>query len=332
MPSLGRNIYVGRGAGVPAVWNPVLGYIDGNDGKPLNFPRDENGLPLDVQWNPGRGSFDFADGSNLVTPRTMRVPAGAGGQAVGGTQVNWSGNPVVGDSYGGVQSADQARINSDRNFQMALIQAQQMAQKIALDEQHAQVKDQLAARGLDIQESANTDKADYQKALLDLKSKTTADSADTASRFGNSVLGPIADALDLLNNSNQVLGNERQKSVDIQTAGDRMIKDGLVSFDPKKKSYVDGPNAGGGSWAAKLNEDVRQNLADAKKAQDAQTTASRGLANLQSLVQRNGFVIDPNTQTLSNAKYGLSLSYGQKQAKLPAPSVRYYNPSTGKFQ
>jgi len=95
-----------------------------------------------VRWNPNSASY--LRGSTVVDS-PYRMPGG--GDGGGGSR----GQYVYGDSYGGVQGAEQAADNSDRNFIIGQIQAQVAAQRNAesarqFNETRAFQRDQLDAQ------------------------------------------------------------------------------------------------------------------------------------------------------------------------------------------
>lgn len=341
--SLGTQTYVPATspAGKPSVWNPTLGWVSGWDGQPLNAPRDQSGQPLPVSWNPGLGGYTMnSDGSLLNAPHTAVTPDGAGGGMSGPA---WSPDMVVGDSYGGVQSADQARINSNRDFQKALIQAQQAAQRLALDEQIANNANELGNRKVSNEEQVTADAAKKNQDLIDLKKIASSDKMGEVGNAGTALAGTLTDTLDSTDTAKAAFDAAQSGANNWNKQLQQMVSSGDIAYNPKTKTYAAsssdlkaGPSDQAKQLAISANQRTLQEAQAVKAAADTLAASQRQLNAQIARTSSAGFTADPTTGTITHIKTGTSFAIPRKQSTQPAlqtkqMSVRQFNPKTGTF-
>lgn len=247
---------------------------------------------------------------------------------------------VYGDSYGGVQGAAQAADNSDRQFLLGLIGAQQAAQRLAIENAQAQSKisgdamapylqsQQLAERArqfdanLAQRQDEQTAGEDLGYAGLDQRAEQFATQQEKADReierlhIGASEMGkPLADSFgaaligktDAEQALQQAVTDKEKLLADINAG----IARGSLRTDPKNKGSVLAADEDPSwkSYAAELNT-KRTELDDrANEAAARAKEANRNLALITASLQKSGFTPDMQQGAIIHPRTGQVFSF-----------------------
>ena len=249
-------------------------------------------------------------------------------------------NTIYGDSYGGVQQAEQAANQSDNSMTLGLIAAHQAAQQIAMQQQTQQNAVEAAAQNRAIQmadsaersrqfdldyglrKEATGNSADYQQGLLDDRAdardamleqrrQKLFDEAQTAHGDGKSMSMDIWQSmLDANNTKNDLTAAQREYDATMNR-GVALAKKEQLRWDGKKwvgvASYKNSagdvvPAPSSNTVAVDINEKLR--LA-AEKIRQAQTEAAQKQRDLQNYFKQafsKGFDFNPASFALVHPK------------------------------
>lgn len=270
---------------------------------------------------------------------------------------------VFGDSYGGVQGAQQADVNSDRNFTMSLLAAQQQAQRMAMEQsnqnalfnqgiadrqsqqaQHAYefnanldqaekdraLREELGLGGLDVSERRIYALQDqYERKLSDAHDEKLqqAQSAGPvlASRFAELIKANKSAEEDLAKAAGDALKTEQERAALVDQNLVKVVRNdkGL----PVYRAMGDEKDAAAQARADKLNADIRATMAAVNEAKARKQQAEHDFQTHMRMIQSTGFI--PGDNGLVFPKTGQVFPISLPKAQPNSQRIRIYNPVTG---
>lgn len=274
---------------------------------------------------------------------------------------------VFGDSYGGVQAAQQADVNSDRSFTAQLIAAQQQAQRMAMEQanQNAQfsqgietqralmaqraaefnanlqqqeadraLKEDLGLGGLDVAEQRIQAVQDqYTKKLQQAHD----DRLQEISASGPTLASQFSKMIQANKSAEEDLAAANQEYLKVQADIEAKKQQGYLRVDPKDKTRViatgEGTDEAMKASAEKANNDRQQAIAAFNEAKRRKAEAEHDFEQQMRLVTSSGFVV--GDQGIVHKKTGQPFPFVfQKVQNSPeirpaASGIRVYDPKTG---
>ncbi len=274
---------------------------------------------------------------------------------------------VFGDSYGGVQAAQQADVNSDRSFTAQLIAAQQQAQKMAIDQSNVQT---TLNQKLQDQALERAQRAEQFQALIDqreqdraLKEDLGIAGLDTAEyriksledQFYKKLSQAHDDRIEEVKGSGPVLASEFSKTIQANKSAEEALAaansqylqveqdieakkaQGWLRKDPKDPNRViaTGENTDDTMKASaeKLNDARRQATAAINEAKREKAQAEHDFQTQMRLVTSSGFL--PSEQGIVHRKTGTVFPFqfgpppNSPQIRPAGLQIRTYDPRLG---
>jgi hypothetical protein len=269
---------------------------------------------------------------------------------------------VFGDSYGGVQGAQQADVNSDRSFTASLLAAQQAAQRMAMEQanQNAALSQNLYAQQANQAQHAyefntSAQQAEEDRALreklglagLDLGEEKIAATERAAAKRIQAVHEEYAQQADSLGPSlASAFGELIKKNQDAKTQLDQAAQEyaktdtelaakesqGLIERDKRDKTVLrvkgDDPDKTKQATADRLNTELRSKMEAFNEAKRKEQEAQREFDQHMRIITSSGFV--PGQGAIIFRRTGTPFPI--PTAPQNSPKIWKVNPRTGTLE
>ena len=262
-------------------------------------------------------------------------------------------NFVYGDSYGGVQSAEQAADSSDRQFYLGLLAAQRAAQELAMRQatqdfqmqggmedrvfnralkeaqlgeltRSHQAQESLGATRANIQEAYNRGKIDVENKKLQEDDQALQREIEQAGREGEALSKAFNEALQGKTATDTTFDQAQERLRQLDTQGRTLESRQALKWDKASKSFKAAlPDYTGAALA--LNKAIRESIDTLGQADEARRAALKNLQGVQKQAYSAGFMPDPTGAGLIHTPTGLQFPFANQPN---SARVRRYNPQT----